>query len=203
MNNKNKALDLKFKNLTELVSSKDFSPEKFDYVSKALDVLRNYIDYSELFENEDDDLKYLINIGERKKGLDILREFTKDTDNLIIIDPYFLSGAKEDVDNYKGEVKKITNIQNLKRLSIVYNDKEETKVYKSELKKLASQSNCRLSLIPTNTIHDRIWIKDRSQGIVVGTSIGGIGKVRLSFIFKLPSADLITLLTHIDTTELI
>lgn len=55
----------------------------------------------------------------------------------------------------------------------------------------------------TNLIHDRIWIKDRKEAIVVGTSLGSFGGTRLSFILSLPSYDLGALLEYLQENSLL
>src|SRR5690606_26053505 len=128
----------------------------------------------------------------RESGLKEIRDFTKNARSLIVIDPYIFGGKNDVADRYIEEFKKSSRIdnQNLERLHLIYSSKHgNTKAIKTGIKKLAQKNNCVITSCDTEEIHDRIWIKNNNDAIVVGTSFGGIGN-RVCFILELPKYDL-------------
>ena len=135
----------------------------------------------------------------RKTGLKEIRDFTKDASELIIIDPYMFGGETESTTNYIDEFKKSTRIdgKSLSKVHIIYSSKHgNTSSIKSGIKNLASDNGCTISSFDTDKVHDRVWIKNQSEAIVVGTSFGGLGN-RLCFILVLPDYDLQTLMDYL------
>lgn len=59
-----------------------------------------------------------------------------------------------------------------------------------------SRPNVSISAKQTNHFHDRFWIADRSKGVVVGTSLTGIGK-RVFFIDALSAADVVSVVDEL------
>ncbi len=199
-----KALEFKIKNFLELIERKNIDEQQFIYISNVIEKLENYVEYSEILDSNDIESKTLIEAKERKKGLKEIRDFTSDAKKLVIIDPYFLAGSNSSIDEFIEDFKRATHIHQLDYLNILY-DKNygETKQYVSEIKKLSYQNQCRLTLTPSSVFHDRIWIKNSEQAILVGNSFGGIGKVRLSFILELPSQELNYLLKYLQENLLL
>jgi hypothetical protein len=141
----------------------------------------------------------------RDSGLKGIRDFTKGATELIIIDPYLLGGATEDTEKYLDEFKKSSRIdgKTLNRLHIIYSSGHgHTKSIKMGIKRLAEQNDCKISSADTDLIHDRIWIKDKKEAIVVGTSFGGLGN-RVCFILELPKYDLDSLLELTTDNDLL
>lgn len=137
----------------------------------------------------------------RNTGLQEIRDFTSNCQELIIIDPYIFGGEAKNASTYIEEFKRCSRIDNKKltNVHIIYSSKHgNTRAIKNGIKKLASDNNCTLTSYHSDKIHDRIWIKDKSEAIVVGTSFGGIGN-RLCFILKLPKDDLTNLLKYIQS----
>jgi len=135
----------------------------------------------------------------RNTGLKEIRDFTKDSKSLIIIDPYIFGGESDLAPSYIEEFKRCSRINNktLNKIHIVYSSKHgNTAAIKNGIKKLGSENNCTLTNYDSDKIHDRIWIKDKAEAIVVGTSFGGIGN-RLCFILELPKYDLAALLDYL------
>jgi hypothetical protein len=199
-----KALEFKIKNFLELIERKNIDEQQFIYISNVIEKLENYVEYSEILDSNDIESKTLIEAKERKKGLKEIRDFTSDAKKLVVIDPYFLAGSNSSIDEFIEDFKRATHIHQLDYLNILY-DKNygETKQYVSEIKKLSYQNQCRLTLTPSSVFHDRIWIKNSEQAILVGNSFGGIGKVRLSFILELPSQELNYLLKYLQENLLL
>lgn len=140
----------------------------------------------------------------RKSGLKEIRDFTKGAEELIIIDPYIFAGGNKKSNEYLEEFKKSSRIDNpgLSKIHIIYSSSHGriTKSIKSGIKKLASNNSCKISNYDTDKFHDRIWIKNRSEAIIVGTSFGGVGN-RLCFILELPHYDLKNLLEHLTNEK--
>jgi len=135
----------------------------------------------------------------RNTGLKEIRDFTKDAEELIIIDPYIFGGEIDKASTYIEEFKRCSRIDNqsINKIHIIYSSGHgNTSAIKHGIKKLASDNNCFLRSYDSDKIHDRIWIKDKSEAIIVGTSFGGIGN-RLCFILDLPKYDLMHLLDYL------
>ncbi len=200
-----KALEFKIKNFLELIERKNIDEQQFIYISNVIEKLENYVEYSEILDSNDIESKTLIEAKERKKGLKEIRDFTSDAKKLVIIDPYFLAGSNSSLDEYIEDFKRATHIHQLDYLDIIYDKTKggETKQYVSEIRKLSYQNKCKLTLTPSSVFHDRIWIKNSKQAILVGNSFGGIGLVRLSFILELPNEELKYLLKYLQENLLL
>jgi hypothetical protein len=178
---------------------------------KKLDEINNHLKNTNFqcrySEETDGILKTMIAPGQgqadfkeiRNTGLKEIRDFTKDAKELIIIDPYIFAGATDKASAYIEEFKRCSRIDNqsINKIHIIYSSRHgNTPAIKNGIKKLASDYNCSLTSYDSDKIHDRIWIKDKTEAIVVGTSFGGIGN-RLCFILELPKYDLINLLDYL------
>jgi hypothetical protein len=188
--------------------SDDYLIDKLDKINERLNNRNFQCRYSEETEGI---MKMLIAPKEgqsdmkdnRNTGLKEIRDFTCNSQELIIIDPYIFGGETENASNYIQEFKRCSRIDNqkLNKIHIIYSSKHgNTKIIKKEIKNLASDNNCTLTSYDSDKIHDRIWIKDKSEAIVVGTSFGGIGN-RLCFILELPKYDLTNLLEHMTSEK--
>lgn len=209
----------RLKNSEEKISSEDlreifwyrFQPFYDEYLIEKLDEINNRLKEASCqcrySEETDVIMKMLIaprqgkaDIKEnRNTGLKEIRDFTKDTKELIIIDPYIFGGETDKASTYIEEFKRCSRIdsQSINNIHIIYSSGHgNTAAIKNGIKKLASDNNCSLTSYNSDKIHDRVWIKDKSEAIVVGTSFGGIGN-RLCFILNLPKYDLTHLLDYL------
>lgn len=143
-------------------------------------------------------------LDSREKAIKELRQFTVDAEELTIIDPYLLQPSNANVNSYVDDLKQCTRIngKNLKKLHLVTNEKNITKNAHTEVKQLCRDNNCNFSVAYSDDIHDRVWIKNRKEAIVVGTSFGGIGS-KLCFILPLPDTDLKNLYEHLRENNLL
>jgi len=147
-------------------------------------------------------LEMLTGLSMRNEGLKEIRDFTKNTENLIVIDPYIYGGETGNSKKYIDEFTKSSRLQSLKKLHIVYSSKHgNTKAIKNGIETISKEVGCTFSDVDNSSIHDRIWISDRQRAITVGTSLGGLGN-RLCFILQLPKVDLENLLEYLDENEL-
>ncbi|TOM29243.1 hypothetical protein CGH80_23485, partial [Vibrio parahaemolyticus] len=60
---------------------------------------------------------------------------------------------------------------------------------KMKIHKTLRSRNIKLTYIETNEIHDRVFIRDQDEAVLVGTSLGGYGN-KLAFVLDLPNEDL-------------
>ncbi|TOM09059.1 hypothetical protein CGH83_22850 [Vibrio parahaemolyticus] len=58
-----------------------------------------------------------------------------------------------------------------------------------KIHKTLRSRNIKLTYIETNEIHDRVFIRDQDEAVLVGTSLGGYGN-KLAFVLDLPNEDL-------------
>lgn len=148
------------------------------------------------------EMDLLIQANQRKEGLKKIREFTNGVSDLIVIDPYIYCVKASDSATYIEEFTRCARIHKLKKLHIVYSSKHDnTTVIKNGIKNKAREANCSFSETDTDAIHDRIWIGDRKKGIVIGTSLGGLGR-RIAFILDLPKEDFDAILKYLDAEGL-
>jgi hypothetical protein len=138
-------------------------------------------------------------------GLREIRDFTRDAERLVMIDPYAYGGeGAEKATSYVDELAKAARIDSssLKALHIIYSSKHgQTKAIIEGIAARAACAGVKLTDCDTDTIHDRMWIADRARGLVVGTSFGGIGN-RAAFLLDLPELDLKHVLEFIDSNDL-
>jgi hypothetical protein len=143
----------------------------------------------------------------RQAGIKEIRDFTYKASQLIVIDPYLYGGESEERSamKYLEDFEKSSRINqlSLKELHVIYSSSHgQTKNIKHGIKRLANDYGCEYTESNTDKIHDRIWIKDRKDAIVVGTSLRGLGN-RLCFILPLPQYDLQALLEYLKEQSLI
>lgn len=196
-------LKFRLQTLTKLIDYHDLSLEKEKHLLEAIEKLQNYIKYADLLDQKDQDVKLLIPRGTRGRGLNFITNFVNTSKELIIIDPYFFAGKEKRLNHYINEIKRAINFQNLESLIIIYDDSKDNSDYKTAIIEMAQHNDCHLKLQSTSLIHDRIWIKDKQEAILVGSSFGGVGKRRLSFIVDLPNEDLKALLEYLSDNNLL
>lgn len=117
-------------------------------------------------------------------------EHLKPINHLLITDPYFYPKLV-DVDTVATKFIQLINpiINEIDRITVVYNGKNQSSIsqYIENLKK--ANPNIQLENYITQDFHDRFWLNPTvKKGIVVGTSINGIGK-KISLVDTLNSVD--------------
>lgn len=114
------------------------------------------------------------------------------TSDLIIVDPYlFPTKPKLGVEGYAKYLAELISpiVVPDARVKCVVNTKANQNVIESVEKELASSGTCvSISITRTEHFHDRFWIADRSKGVVIGTSLNGLGG-RVFFMDTLSGAD--------------
>lgn len=134
-------------------------------------------------------------------ALSHIRDFTKGASELTIIDPYLVGGKNVDTSTYLDDFKNTIRLEGglLKKLHLIFDGGNITKSVKTGLKQIVSKAGCSLVMHETDKIHDRIWIKDKREAIIIGTSFGGIGN-KLSLLLPLPDEDLKALLQFLQSS---
>lgn len=111
------------------------------------------------------------------------------SERLLIIDPYFYapSNATNTVDIFSRLLSSVSN--NLNEITIVTNGRKiDTKAAMHTAIKSIRQ-NITINDFSTDEFHDRFWLDpDRSIGIVMGTSLNGLGN-KISLVDKLSDQD--------------
>lgn len=176
-----------------------------------------------LAQNNRSDLFFMPDPTQPKSGHRHLYEFTNDASDLVIVDPYLFPAAKK----YPSELKnKFRDRQQRMRKEheerfldsislegtqhihvVVDRDKLDSKLYDKVQQKL-DESSIKMTKQETDKIHDRIWIKNISNGKtgcsakVVGTSLNGLGK-KAAFILDLPYDDLAAIIKFMGDHSLL
>jgi hypothetical protein len=143
--------------------------------------------------------------GHVAEGIRLLREFTTGAEELILIDPYLLRPRRgSDPSGYVRLFSDCTNITagKLKRVQAVYAWRYHDADVLGRLSDLCARHGCELTAKYTTDVHDRLWVKDQTHGLLVGTSLNSIGG-RLAFALPLPADDLHFLLDFLGWLSLI
>lgn len=82
-------------------------------------------------------------------------------------------------------------------IDVFYNPEHINNHIMEKISQFAKKKNICLANYETKEIHDRVWIKDKSRGWVVGTSFNGLGN-KLAFLLDLPHDDLVKFLDELD-----
>jgi len=141
----------------------------------------------------------------RYTALEKLREFSQGAEKLIICDPYFYGGEAASSRNYIDEIVKASRIKakQLTRVHVIFSSKGgQTKKIIRDFKQACSDNRIFYTEADTDIVHDRFWIKDDISGLIIGTSLGGLGN-RLSFISEMGKYDLVQLLDYLRNENLL
>ncbi|WBA10276.1 hypothetical protein [Salinivibrio kushneri] len=123
-------------------------------------------------------------------------------DELIIIDPYFYPKQEQLEDIANKFISLISPIySSLKNITVVSNGNNKSVSSKFHAYLKRSNSGLLVKDIITNEFHDRFWINPVNQkGLIVGTSINGIGK-KISLVDKLRDEDVELILNELKVYE--
>lgn len=97
---------------------------------------------------------------------------------------------------YVSDFMKAISSKSIDRVNILYSSKhsDDTKVRQEIVSKLGNKAKFYdLDTLDDIFIHDRIWVIDSEEALVVGNSFGGLGMDAISFILPLPPKDLLKL----------
>ena len=141
-----------------------------------------------------------IPLGNKDLGTVQLTNFTAGAKELIITDPYFLNPGGRNVQRHAKWILETINLDSGTLQSVIVIGKEtggDWNVVFDLVSDAAASRACSVRRIKSDEIHDRLWIKDRSEAKAVGASLNGFGK-RLAFILDLPKSDLSFLLRFLQ-----
>lgn len=160
----------------------------------------------------------MIDSSKPDAGHQHLNEFTQDASDLIIVDGYLLSNPSQkptpaEIEENRAKVMEylFCSIPNeaLEHVHIVTREYGLDHDLFDEVKAKLSQQGTEMTHHFSNLIHDRIWIKNISDGKnrcsakVVGTSLNSLGAKKASFILDLPQTDLEEILGFMDQHSLL
>lgn len=140
---------------------------------------------------EDENILHLISsLSNYKEAVKDFSSWLVGTNSLIVTDPYFFSFNKSEIhrtesDYTKALIKIFPN--NLKEVEIFHLPGPNKRIYE-KIKKHCRTKEIRFKNFSTTEIHDRVWIKNKADGKVIGTSFGGLGN-KIAFILDLPEDD--------------
>ena len=129
--------------------------------------------------------------SERAKGIKYLSDWMNNPTELTIADPYFIknSGAISESD-YKNSLQKLLP-KSLKKI-VLFIGPEIQKYQKASIatwfNQLCTTRLIQLEVFHQEEVHDRVWLKNESDALVVGTSFNGLGN-KCAFLLRLDAAD--------------
>lgn len=141
----------------------------------------------------------------RKNGIESLKKWLKKSKEVIIIDPYFYNRDRgQTVEDYIDELVYVfSNFFSIKHIHIIYDEKVFDMEVREAFKEVLSKYDVLFTDAHTKEIHDRIWMKDRKLGRLVGHSFNGIGRKKICFIVPLPNQDIIDLKFFLQRRNLV
>lgn len=112
--------------------------------------------------------------------------------SLLICDPYFFT-ADTNVDHLIDLLPK-----SLSRIQVIHSGSANC-YWQDTADEIQEKLPGKISMsrLVNEDIHDRVWIKDRCSGFVVGTSLNGIGK-KIAFLLDIPPEDLDKFISILD-----
>jgi len=141
--------------------------------------------------NEDRNVYHLISsLANYKEAIKDFRSWLVGTSALTIADPYFFSFNKSKLHRTESDyTEAIINIlpNNVSEVEVFHLPGPNKRIHE-KFQKHCRNKQIRFKNYPTNEIHDRVWVKDKSEGKVIGTSFGGLGN-KIAFILDLPDVD--------------
>ncbi len=118
---------------------------------------------------------------EREKVIEYLNEIMYDGKSIVIIDPYFFSKSTNiTLKNYINDMEKV--LKNINEVLIITHCNKEN--YEKEVKEFFQKKNIKYRIFKTRKLHDRLWIKNKTDYYVVGSSFNSVG-FSFGFIYKL------------------
>lgn len=141
----------------------------------------------------------------RRDALEVLRKFASSADELVLVDPYFYGGEALAAASYVEDLIRATGLRRtaLRKLTVIFNSKAgNTSSIIKKFKAACSDHRINLNIFDTDVIHDRFWIANKSKGILIGTSLGGLGK-KLCFITNMDPFDLSETIQFLEEQKLL
>lgn len=129
--------------------------------------------------------------SERAKGVKYLSDWMNSPTEITIADPYFMknSGAISETD-YKKSLEGLLPLS-LKKMELFIGPRTQ-KYQKASIatwfNQLCTTRGIQLEVFHQEEVHDRAWLRNGSNALVVGTSFNGLGN-KCAFLLDLDAAD--------------
>lgn len=129
--------------------------------------------------------------SERARGVKYLSDWMNNPTEITIADPYFIknSGAISEAD-YKNSLQGLLP-QSLKKIELFIGPRIQ-KYQKASIatwfNQLCATRGIQLKVFHQEEVHDRVWLRNGSDALVVGTSFNGLGN-KCAFLLNLDVAD--------------
>lgn len=129
--------------------------------------------------------------SERAKGVKYLSDWMNSPTEITIADPYFIknSGAISEVD-YKNSLQGLLP-RSLRQIELFIGPRTQ-KYQKASIatwfNQLSATRGIQLKVFHQEEVHDRVWLRNGSDALVVGTSFNGLGN-KCAFLLNLDAAD--------------
>jgi hypothetical protein len=137
---------------------------------------------------------------ERAKGVKYLSDWMNSPTEITIADPYFIknSGAISEAD-YKNSLNGLLPLS-LKKIKLFIGPRTQ-KYQKASIaawfNQLCATRGIQLEVFHQEEVHDRVWLKNGSDALVVGTSFNGLGN-KCAFLLNLDAADTASFSAELD-----
>ncbi|QEQ96669.1 hypothetical protein [Neptunomonas concharum] len=128
---------------------------------------------------------------ERAKGVKYLSDWMNSPTEITIADPYFIknSGSIPEAD-YKNSLQGLLPLS-LKKIELFIGPRTQ-KYHKASIatwfNQLCTTRGIQLEVFHQEEVHDRVWLRDGGDALVVGTSFNGLGN-KCAFLLNLDAAD--------------
>lgn len=130
-------------------------------------------------------------INERQRGISYLSDWMNSPTKLTIADPYLIknSGLISEAD-YKNSLESLLprSLTTLELFVGPRNSKYQKSSIATWFNVLCQARGIALSVFHQEQVHDRVWLKNENDAIVVGTSFNGLGN-KCAFLLKLDTTD--------------
>ena len=128
-----------------------------------------------------------------------LEQIKSEGADLVIIDPYILSGTDL---NYTNTLINILKKAKAKKYTIITDQNNIYNTSKNNIQKDIQKEIPNIEIIFTKKIHDRFWICNRKTGFYVGTSLNGIGR-KLTLINLLKESEITAIVSYLHDHSII
>lgn len=122
---------------------------------------------------------------------------------MLIVDPYLMTSRRtSDADAYAREVLEVVAplVEDVEELRLVVSGRNTGQPVRTALTGQLRDAHPQLAVdvVETEDFHDRFWIADGQRGLVMGTSLNGIGR-RIFLIDDLSSTDVKDVLAEVES----
>ena len=116
---------------------------------------------------------------------------------LLVIDPYFFSANQNTIVDICIRLGKILDEYATISIVKIVTDSSRIGAYQSTIIKNLKLHNCKVLCAYSTDFHDRFWLLDGRRGVVVGTSLNGIGN-KIFLIAPLVQDDVTDIMSEVN-----